>query len=785
MLSSFREAPLGGFPERPGITVVWPPFDDQRKSRIPLSRWLRRLPGVAAGVAPGLLLAACAFAAYANGLDAAFHLDDGHAIVENRAIRSLGDPAALLDSSRPLVELSFAVNYAANEWVLGDGLAPSGLRVGNVAVHALAAWLLFLLVRRTAGRRLRPRRSRTRAEAAAPEGAGEGASREAVAIALTCALIWLLHPLQTQAVTYLVQRAEAMAALFCLLALYATARLIDDPARRGAWIGLVLLACAAGMASKATAITAPVLLLLYDHCFDDRPWRERWRQQWPLYAALGVLFVGLAGYGAARALGGGAVAGFGTEAVSWIAYARTQPAVILHYLRLGFWPDALVFDYHWDPYAWPADAGKILGSAAVVLVLIAASAYGLLRRRFWGFCGAGFFLYLAPTSSVVPIQDLAVEHRLYLPLAVPVVLVVAGAGELLAGARRRWPGRARRAWAIGGAAALVLIAALGARTVDRNRDYRSSAALWRTVIERVEGNPRAHHNLGVALAERGRLRAARRAFREALRIWPGYPAAHEHLGVAHLRAGRPERALARLRRARALAPGEPSVYRHSATALRRLGRWDEAEKALRRARELAPASGKVALQLGALYARRGSPERAERLLRRAVARLPRSADARSNLGHLLSRRGEIAEARRLLREAVAIDPAHADAWNNLGVARARAGRFRAARNAFRRAVDARPEHAGAWNNLGRIAMRAGEPARAASHFHAAIEKGMDRPAVWRRRIAALERAGKPAAARAAARAAAERHPENASLERVRERLAGRGPKDAAETRPAP
>ncbi|MEO6246922.1 MAG: hypothetical protein ABIQ12_15960, partial [Opitutaceae bacterium] len=368
----------------------------------------------AGGTAPGrirlaaVLIVAAVCAACHNSLGGPFVFDDVPSILENPAVRGwaalgeslrLGAEGGLTTSGRPVVALSFALNHTIG----GDHVA--GYHVLNGAIHAAAALCLFGLVRRTL---LTPRLRGRFGAAALP-------------LAAATALLWALHPLQTAAVTYMVQRAESLAALFVLLTLYAYVRATAATgvaARR--WRGASVAACALGMASKETAATAPLLVLLYDLAFVSGALREAWTTRRGYYVALAATWLLLlwlvVGTG-----GRGGTAGFGAEVSAW-SYALTQCRALVLYLGLVAWPYPLVFDY--GP-AMAGDLGEVLPQAVLIAGLIGGVVVALVRRPALGFLGAWFLLLLAPSSSFIPVvtQTMA-EHRVYLPLAALVVAVI-------------------------------------------------------------------------------------------------------------------------------------------------------------------------------------------------------------------------------------------------------------------------------------------------------------------------------------------------------------------------
>ncbi len=318
---------------------------------------------------------------------------------------------------RPVIRATLALNYFIG------GYDETGYHVGNLCIHILAALALFGVIRRTL---------------TLPSLGGRFGEKAAASLAFAAALLWVVHPLQTQAVTYIIQRMESLMGLFYLLTLYCFIRSASSPNPR-AWHAAAVAACALGMGCKEVMVSAPLIVLLYDRCFVAGSFREALRRRWRFYLALAATWLILL-RSVIEGVGPHAIsAGFQLKEVTPFQYARSEPGVILHYLALAFWPARLCLDY-----AWPVANGiaQIAPGAIVIGALLAATIWALVRKPKWGFIGAWFFLILAPTSSIMPIKDLAFEHRMYLPLAAVVLAVILAAylgWERWAGAGERPP----------------------------------------------------------------------------------------------------------------------------------------------------------------------------------------------------------------------------------------------------------------------------------------------------------------------------------------------------------
>ncbi|HEX7498792.1 MAG TPA: tetratricopeptide repeat protein [Polyangia bacterium] len=510
--------------------------------------------------AAGLLVVAVG-GAYANSFHGPFVLDDTPSIVENQSIRHLGSaqvlaapPDAITTAGRPVVNLSLAVNYAIG------GLAVEGYHVLNLAIHILAALALFGLVRRTL---LLPTLS-----------AQFGAA--ATGLALAVALLWAVHPLQTESVTYIVQRAEAMVGLLYFLTIYCLLR--GAAAARGSgWYAAALGTCALGMASKEVMVSAPVVALLYDRIFIAGSFGKSLQRRRGLWLALASTWVLLAllVYTSHNRAGS---AGFGLGITVW-EYARTQFGCIVHYLRLAFWPSQLVLDYG-APVA--RTAAEIVPYAIAVFVLVAATVAALALRPKLGFLGVWFFAILAPTSSIVPLPgQTEAEHRMYLALAAVVVLVVLAAYLALG-----WLGlRSRRA----GVALIPAVAVvLGWGTYRRNQVYQSELAIWDSTIQNFPLNQRAYLSRGKAHDGKGQYDAAIRDYDDAIRLRPDYAEAYNNRGAAYEAKGQVDTAIKDYDKAIALQPGAAEAYCNRGNVHQSRGQYDAAIKDYDKAIELKP-----------------------------------------------------------------------------------------------------------------------------------------------------------------------------------------------------
>jgi protein O-mannosyl-transferase len=673
------------------------------------------------------LIALVVLAAYFNSFSGPLVFDDESSIAANPTILRLwpaGEmfrpPISAGVAGRPVLNVSFAVNHAVS------GVDVWSYHALNVVVHMLGGLTLFGVVRRTLLRL-----------------DGDIGAR-AAPLALAASMIWLVQPVQTASVTYISQRAESLMALWYLLTLYCFIRSVEPVEsgaptpgvlsdwvgifsrwRRRGWMGLSVLSCGLGMATKEVMVTAPLVVVLYDRVFVAGNWAAVWRQRWRLHLALGCTWLLLA-WLMADLSARGREYGVG---VSWWSYAWTECRVVLLYVKLAVWPHPLVFDS-----GLKAGGNSTAFHAMMLVILVALTLVIFWRRPRIGFAGLWFFVILAPTSSVVPIMDQPMaENRVYLPLAGVLVLAVCGLHALLG----------RRVWLVLG----LLTAGCLLLTAQRNQDFRSEIGLWRDTIAKCPGNARAHNNLGASLAGLpDRVPEEIAEYETALRLDPGYAEAHVNLGKtlavfperleeairhyaaalrlepdnagAHLalanalvRSGHLAEAIAAYATALRLAPDSADIHFNFANALARSNRPDEAMTHYDATLRLAPGHMAAHLNAGNLRAAKGQFDMATLHFETAVRLAPDSAEARYCLADALAQSGRVPAALSQYGAALRLAPGNAELRTGFGQALLSAGRAEEAIAQFEEALRLRPDHAAARAGLAEARTRLRQPAR--------------------------------------------------------------------------
>jgi Flp pilus assembly protein TadD len=566
---------------------------------------------------------------HVGSLEGVFLFDDQSGIVENETIRSLSNPSRVLSpphdttvAGRPLVNLTLALNHAAG------GLSVRGYHIVNLAVHLLAACALFSVTRRTLLRI-------------------SSLSSSATSLAFATALLWVVHPLTTAPVSYIIQRAESLAALFSLWTLYCVAR-SEASKRKTLWWIAAIAACFCGVLTKEVAAVIPVLVIAWHWSFCRGTIRQILQRNALLYAGLVATWVPLAWV--ALGVRSRSVGFEFSEYSSW-GYLKVQAGAVLHYLRLCLWPRPLAFDYGWPEIpAWTAAAGPGL----VVLVLVVGSTLGLVRRHPLGFAGTAFFAVLAPTSSFIPVvTEVIAEHRVYLPLAAVIASVV-GLGATAMSRRGIRP-----AGSVGLLLLAVAAAALATQTVARTRIYRNARAPWEDVLRSHPENARAHFILGLALEAEDNPDRAFEHYRDAVRLRPRYARAHNNLAGILESLGRSEEALHHYGEAIRLKPLRARPHHNLGALLGRLGDVAGAVPHLERAVELDPSYWKARINLGIAYALLGRIDDAMAQFEHALEiDRARAAETHYHIGATLERAQRADEARRHYEEALSIDPDH-------------------------------------------------------------------------------------------------------------------------------
>ncbi|MEW4563232.1 tetratricopeptide repeat protein [Bremerella sp. JC770] len=555
---------------------------------------------------------------YHQTIDFPFHFDGQQHIVENPNIGELSWNN-FPSRSRSLVSTSWRLNYRVS------GKNPFGYHLVNIAIHTASGLLLFGLVYRTLRFDSLPNRYRDQA------GILSG----------IIALVWTVHPLQTQAVTYIIQRYESLMGMLLFLAVFCLACSANS-SRKWLWFGGCVLACYLAMVSKEVAVVLPLLLLWYDRAFISPSWKSLARNHFPLHIAAfctWLVLLPIAGqseqtlqhhnvaYVVETSLVDGQVV---EQSVGSWDYLLSQPQAILLYLRLVLVPYGQSLDHGWRATTTLTQAAL---PGMIILVLLGCTFWSMFKYPRWSFLGGWFFLVLAPTSSILPIKDVAVEHRMYVPSAAVLALVVLLVFEGLCrqyGSRKQAVGQIRRSMLVAGVATTLLLAGV---TLARNEVYRTRLGIWQDVVAKAPDFARGHYGIARTFVDAGQLELAVPPLQRALELDPAYAEAYVTLG-------------------RIVRSNQP----------------DYATQLFAAAVKIAPNYSEAHNNLGAMLSKK-SPEIALSHYRQAIELNQRNADAHNNLANLLARGGELAEAIQHYEVAILIRPNFELAVKNLETVR--------------------------------------------------------------------------------------------------------------------
>jgi len=543
------------------------------------------------------LVLAAAVVAYIGSFRCGWHLDDRHTITENESIPRLGSVAANAPfSNRGLTDLTFAVDWA----LYGDH--PAGFRIFNLALHLgnglLLFWLAALLI---------PDRSR------------------AGFVGITAAALFLLHPLATQTVTYIVQRHTSLATFFYLLSVAAYLR---GRGRSRAFLLLSWAAALAGVRSKEIVLTLPLTLLVVELLFPSRPSPRRLLAIVPHLLIVSIIPLTLVagrltlGESLAEAMSRGSRE---TGNIGRLAYLATQVHVVVTYIRVLVLPVGQTIDYDYPIRTDPFEL--ITAAKALFLFLLLASAIRFRRRHPVVSFG---FLWFAATllveSSFFPIRDVIFEHRTYLPSAG----FFLGVAALLSYVKYR---RAARG------AVLALSVVLAVLTMARNEVWRDEIALWSDAVQKAPGKARPHANLA----------------------------------YAYLDGGDRARAIEHLSRSVHLDPTVPEEMVTLAEVLYEEGEGRRAEELLRKALLLRPGYGRAVRNLAFLLYQRGSRTEAVALAEEFARENPEGWENWIHLARMLLDMGEIERGEEAAERAARMDGGRGEGMLLLSLAAARRG----------------------------------------------------------------------------------------------------------------
>jgi tetratricopeptide (TPR) repeat protein len=544
----------------------------------------------------GFLIVILCIIAYSNAFSVPFQFDDSYNITNEPLVRGHSF-VKVLALTRGVGYLTFMLNYRLH------GADVVGYHIVNLVIHALNALFLYGIIALS---------FRT------PALLRSSLRHYAGVIALFSSFLFAVHPVQTEAVTYIVQRFASLATLFYLgsLAAYIRSRLSALESRSKwkttAWYAVSLVSAVLAMKTKEISFTLPVIISLYEFLFFEGTIKKRIFLLLPLLLTMIIIPMSL--LGTAKPLGSMINDLSETIRVQTdmprMEYLFTEFAVVATYLRLLFFPYHQDLDYDY-PLFQSFFAPEVFLSFLLLALIFGSGVYLLHRDRrsagigrliafgiFW------FFIALSVESSVIPITDVIFEHRLYLPSAgffIAVTCALCAGAEKL---KRRWP------WtgpALTGALVVSVIVFTGL-TVARNTVWQNEVSLWENVVRNGPEKARGYNGLGLAYQHASRYDKAIENYGKAIALAQDYAAPYVNRGVLQGQAGLFDKAIEDFNHAVAINPAFAEAYSDRGIVYALSGRYDRAVDDFNKALALNQNLAEAYFNRGKLYLKKGQKE---------------------------------------------------------------------------------------------------------------------------------------------------------------------------------
>jgi protein O-mannosyl-transferase len=693
-------------------------------------------PKAIATIIACLVITAATALVYSNTLQSPFTFDDLSNIPENPYIRfqeiSAENIFNLINISgnRPVPALSFALNYYIG------GYNPFGYHIGNMIIHAITGMLLFFFIKSTAG--LYDKRN---------EGQGTLFSLPITIISFFTALLWIVHPVNTQSVTYIIQRMNSLSTMFCMLCfvLYIQARSSSGRKKSLAFIA-ALFFWALALGSKENAAILPILILLYEWYFFQNLSKE-WLTKHSKYFMAALVFFGVLAF---VFLGTNPIEklktlrDFSEGNFTYTERVLTQFRVIVYYINLFFYPNPsrLNLDYDFPLSYSLINPATTLFSAVTLFGFIIIGILTAKNSRMLSFCIFWFFITLAIESSVIPLA-IIFEHRTYMPfmgLSLLSVLLIDRYAKLN----------------LLKILLLCILISIGSMwTFQRNEIWKDQLTLWQDCVRKSPKKARPHLCLGQAYAEIKDHQLAFKHYEQALKINPNYSEVRNNMGNLLAKEGRLEEAEVEYRLSLQIRPGYYKAHNNLATILIRQKKYGEARqhfiksiilkpgfalgyanlgklsddlaettKALDyyyKAIELSPGLPIAHNNIGKHFAKSGNFPKAEFHFNEALKSDPSNSEAMANIGIILQEHKKIPEAMTYYKKALTSDSENTTAHFNMANLYMVTGDKENAEKHYRETLRLDDEHVGAHTNLGSLLSEKGDTATALEHYMKAIE----------------------------------------------------------------
>jgi len=631
------------------------------------------------------LIIVIGFAVYGNSIKGEFIWDDKRIVEENTLIRDWsniprtftqdvgkelapGGGGVKYNFYRPLQILTYMMDYSL--WKLDV----RGYHLTNILLHIFAALAMFWFINVICGDH---------------------------ALSLVASLLFLAHPVHTEAVSYISGRADPLSLSLTLLCFIFYVRSIDS--QNKFFYIFMLLSYALAILARENSLILPALILVYHYAFSGSSGKKIKLGHYLPIIGITVVYIILRLTMARELLGG--------ERIPVGVLFQRMPGffvAITNYVRLLFLP----FDLHME-YGnsfFQMSNPKAIAGAAILFFLFA---YAIRKRRGDGLASFSilwFLVALLPSSNLYPIGAYMAEHWLYLP-SLGFFLILAGV--------------IRKKNLLCFFSIIALIVFYSVLTVRQNSYWRELIPFYERTLKYAPESARLHNNLGVAYHNIGRYEEAKAAYEKSIAIDPNYLETFCNLGTAYHDLGRYDEAITAYNREITINPSYPKVYNNLGAAYSDIGEYEEAAASYKKAIGLDPKKVEMYCNLGFVYYKLGRYKEAIGLYKKAVAVDPNYVKAHNDLGMVYHGDGDYEKAIAAYEKAMEIEPASAEIYFNLGIAYEVIGRRRDAIGVYRRAIAADPDYAAAHNNLAILYFREKEYTLAGKHCDRAVELGYD------------------------------------------------------------
>ncbi|OGF59946.1 MAG: hypothetical protein A2Y62_07830 [Candidatus Fischerbacteria bacterium RBG_13_37_8] len=603
-----------------------------------------------------LLFSIIGFLIYSNTFSVPFILDDYRNITENDAIKR-NEVFSDINVHRYIGNITFALNYKMN------GFNPAGYHFINILIHIINAVLVYIVVRKIM-----------------VLIAKKGEGRDISLFALITALLFLVHPIQTQAVTYIVQRYTSLAAMFSLIAILAYIKFRTAPSRQYLYYGISLASTLLAIKSKENTATLPLMIAAIELIFFKYKLPSIAKKMillLPFFIVLAAIPLSFMNFDAqdrsmSEVLREFQETSYETKLITRTQYLLTEFRVIITYLRM------LVLPYHQSlHHLYPVsyslfETGTFFSFLFIVAIIVGAL---LTAKNHFdiAFGALWFFLFLLVESSVIPIQDVIFEHRLYLPSIGFFTACVGGLFYLMNRCNRK----------------VIIILIIGVvitfsvLTYMRNMTWKDEVTIWKDVAKKYPGNVVAHASIGAAYAKLERCDEAVEELKRALEIDSNFEKAHNNLAVCYFKKGLMEEAAEEYRNTIRLNPHNIKAYYNLGSLYYNTGKIKDALAILLIAETMDGKNAMVNAQIGNIYCLAGEFESAYPYLHKAIEFDPANSFIQNNFGICLLRNGKTAEARELFLNFLKKDPDSYDSYFHLASAYDAEGDYRNAISYYR------------------------------------------------------------------------------------------------------